>query len=113
MYAWERIFARLDPQCQCDLWSWRTLEAAAHGHVRSYLVQEVPFKKYLRGAVSYQAGRTEKPQIDFFFGKNLLLAHRVRLDESFPMGPCSTSGDENSLRYDLGPHHCDCHVSTQ
>ena len=48
-----------------------------------------------------------------FFGKNLLLAHRVRLDESFPMGPCSTSGDENSLRYDLGPHHCDCHVSTQ
>jgi hypothetical protein len=29
------------------------------------------------------------------------------------MGPCSTSGDQNSPRYDLGPHHCDCHVSTQ
>jgi hypothetical protein len=42
-----------------------------------------------------------------------LLHDRVRLDESFPMGPCSTSGDENSLRYDVGPHHCDCHVSTQ
>ena len=42
-----------------------------------------------------------------------LLHDRVRLDKSFPMGPCSTSGDENSLRYDLGPHHCDCHVSTQ
>jgi hypothetical protein len=26
-----------------------------------------------------------------------LLHDRVRLDESFPMGPCSTSGDENSL----------------
>jgi hypothetical protein len=36
------------------------------------------------------------------------LYDRVRLDESFPMSPCSTSGDENSLRYDLGPHHCDC-----
>jgi hypothetical protein len=42
-----------------------------------------------------------------------LLHDRVRLDKSFPMGPCSTSGDKNSLRYDLGPHHCDCHVSTQ
>jgi hypothetical protein len=42
-----------------------------------------------------------------------LLHDRVRLDESFPMGPCSTSGDKNSLRYDLGPHHCDCHASTQ
>jgi hypothetical protein len=42
-----------------------------------------------------------------------LLHDRVRLDESFPMGPCSTSGDKNSLRYDLGPRHCDCHVSTQ
>ena len=28
---------------------------------------------------------------------------RVRLDESFLMGPCSTFGDENSLRYGLGP----------
>jgi hypothetical protein len=27
-----------------------------------------------------------------------LLHDRVRLDESFPMGPCSTSGDKNSLR---------------
>jgi hypothetical protein len=26
-----------------------------------------------------------------------LLYDRVRLDESFPMGPCSTSGDKNSL----------------
>ena len=42
-----------------------------------------------------------------------LLHHRVCLDESFPMGPCSTSGGENSLRYGLGPHQCDCHVSTQ
>jgi hypothetical protein len=42
-----------------------------------------------------------------------LLHDRVRLDQSFPMGLCSTSGDQNSLRYDLGPHHCDCHVSTQ
>jgi hypothetical protein len=47
-----------------------------------------------------------------FFGKILLLAHPTQLAESFPMGPCSTSGDKNSLRYDLGPHHCDCHVST-
>jgi hypothetical protein len=31
-----------------------------------------------------------------------LLHDRVRLVESFPMGPCSTSGDQNSLRYDLG-----------
>jgi hypothetical protein len=31
-----------------------------------------------------------------------LLYDRVCLDESFPMGPGSTSGDENSLRYDLG-----------
>jgi hypothetical protein len=38
-----------------------------------------------------------------------LLHNRVPLDESFPMGPCSTSGDRNSLIYDLGPHHCDCH----
>ena len=37
----------------------------------------------------------------------------VRLGDSFPMDPCSTSRDKNSLRYDLGPHHCDCHVSTQ
>ena len=36
------------------------------------------------------------------FGKKLLLADRVRLDESFPMGPCSTSGYENSLRYGPG-----------
>jgi hypothetical protein len=42
-----------------------------------------------------------------------LLYNRVRLDKSFSMGPRSTSGDENSLRYDLGPHHCGCHVSTQ
>jgi hypothetical protein len=42
-----------------------------------------------------------------------LLYDRVRLDETDPMGPCSTCGDKNSLRYDLGPHHCDCHVITQ
>jgi hypothetical protein len=42
-----------------------------------------------------------------------LLHDRVRLDKSFPVGPCSTSGDENSLTYDLGSHHCGCHVSTQ
>jgi hypothetical protein len=64
-------------------------------------------------SLSIQARWTENSQIEFFFGKNLLLAYRVRLDKSFPMGSCSTSGDENSLRYDLGPHHCDCHVSTQ
>ena len=39
------------------------------------------------------------------FWKDLgLLYYRVRLDESFPMDPCSTSRDTNSLRYDLGPH---------
>jgi hypothetical protein len=32
-----------------------------------------------------------------FFGENLLLAHPTQLAESFPMGPCSTSGDKNSL----------------
>jgi hypothetical protein len=41
------------------------------------------------------------------------LADPTQLVESFPMGLCSTSGGKNSLRYDLGPHHCDCHVSTQ
>ena len=60
----------------------------------------------------HQARQIENPQIDFF-GKILLLAYRVRLDKSFPKGPCSTFGDKNSLKYDLGPHHCDCHVSTQ
>jgi hypothetical protein len=60
-----------------------------------------------------QARRTENPQITSFFYKILLLAHPTQLAESFPMGPCSTSGDKNSLRYDLGPRHCDCHVSTQ
>ena len=39
----------------------------------------------------------------FFVAHSRLLYDRVRLDESFPMGPCSTSGDENSLRYGLGP----------
>jgi hypothetical protein len=48
-----------------------------------------------------------------FFGGFGVIARSVRLGKSFPMGPCSTSGDQNSLRYDLGPHHCDCHVSTQ
>ena len=48
-----------------------------------------------------------------FLADSGLLHDRVRLDKSFPMGPYSTSGDENSLRYDLGPHHCDCHVNTQ
>jgi hypothetical protein len=67
-----------------------------------------------RSLLIYQACRTENPPIEFFFfGKILLLAHPMQLAESFPMGPCSTSGDKNSLRYDLGPHHCDYHVSTQ
>jgi hypothetical protein len=48
-----------------------------------------------------------------FLAHSGLLYDRVRLDESFPMGPCPTSGDENALIYDLGTHHCDCHVSTQ
>ena len=48
-----------------------------------------------------------------FWADSGLLHDRVCLDETFPMGPCSTSGDQNLLRYDLGPHHCDCHVSTQ
>jgi hypothetical protein len=48
-----------------------------------------------------------------FLADSGLLHDRVRLDESFSMGSCSTSGDQNSLRYDLGPHHCNCHVSTQ
>jgi hypothetical protein len=53
-----------------------------------------------------------KPPKSTFLVKTLLLAHPTQLAESFPMGPCSTFGDKNSLRYDLGPHHCDCHVST-
>ena len=44
---------------------------------------------------------------------SVVLYDRVRLDETFSMGPCSTSGGENSLRYDLGSHHCDCPVSTR
>jgi hypothetical protein len=38
----------------------------------------------------------------FFWTHSGLLYDRVRLDERFPMGPRSVSGDENSLRYDLG-----------
>jgi hypothetical protein len=38
----------------------------------------------------------------FFWTHSGLLYDRVRLDERFPMGPRSISGDENSLRYDLG-----------
>jgi hypothetical protein len=29
----------------------------------------------------------------FFFGRKVLLTDHVRLDKSFPMGPCPTSGD--------------------
>jgi hypothetical protein len=53
-----------------------------------------------------------KPPNGLFLVKSVLLAHPTQLVESFPMGPGSTSGDKNSLRYDLGPHHWDCHVST-
>jgi hypothetical protein len=53
------------------------------------------------------------PICNFFLTDSGLLHDRVRLGKSFPMGACSTSGDQNLLRYDLGPHHCDCHVSTQ
>ena len=35
-----------------------------------------------------------------------LLYNRVRLDKSFSMDPRSTSGDENSLIYGLGPRRC-------
>jgi hypothetical protein len=62
--------------------------------------------------VVYQGRRPIYPHMAFLADSGLL-HDRVRLDKSFPMGPCSTSGDQNSLRYDLGPHHCDCHVSTQ
>jgi hypothetical protein len=36
------------------------------------------------------------------FGAIGLLQDHVRLDKSFPMGPCSTSGDENSSKSDAG-----------
>ena len=66
----------------------------------------------VHAAVNTSSVHGRKPP-NHFFRKNFLLAHPTQLAESFPMGPCSTFGDKNSLRYDLGPQHYDCHVSTQ
>ena len=46
-------------------------------------------------------------RIRFFWAHSGLhvLDDRVHLDESFSTGPRSTYADENSLSYDVGPHH--------
>ena len=104
------------------------LEGGAHvarprGHVQSSLTffREVPnfrYVSYIPAPLFLYENHLMRPgpynpKWGFFFGRKFLLVDRVRLDKSFPMGPCSTSGDKNSLRYDLGPHHCGCHVSTE
>jgi hypothetical protein len=70
-----------------------------------------PYTQVLQGL--HIKGRGPYTTLWHFLSDSGLLHDRVRLHKSFPLGPCSTSGDQNLLRYDLGPHHCDCHVSTQ
>ena len=69
--------------------------------------------QYISFVIFYINHSEAKPDFNTKSSISELLHDRVRLDKSFPMGPCSTSEDKNSLRYDVGPHHCDCHVSTQ
>jgi hypothetical protein len=53
-----------------------------------------------------QAWRVTYPHMEFF-GAFGVIVRSCAPYESFPMGPhmYSTSGNDNSLRYDLRPHH--------
>jgi hypothetical protein len=53
---------------------------------------------YVYYSVHYRKRRGSYSRIYHFLTHSELLYYRVCLDENFPMGPCSTSEDENLLR---------------